>query len=57
MIASQQAKEAEGSKSILTTYKDDEKEIWQAFRRELIREEIPSRVLGKHRKKDYEICD
>jgi hypothetical protein len=51
IIASQQTKEAEGSKSILTTYKDDEKEVWKAFRRELIKEGISSQELGRHKKR------
>lgn len=35
--------------SIMTTYEDDEKEVWKQFRRELIGEGMTSSVIHKHK--------
>ncbi|TVY35669.1 hypothetical protein LOCC1_G006734 [Lachnellula occidentalis] len=48
VTASMQAKSHE-EKSILTTYGDDDKAIWKAFRRELIEEGFSVRLLDTHK--------
>ncbi|TVY48241.1 hypothetical protein LCER1_G008284 [Lachnellula cervina] len=54
VTSSMQAKSHE-EKSILTTYGDDDKAIWKAFRRELIEEGFSGRLLDRHKSiiKDY----
>jgi len=49
VTASMQAK-SPGEKSILTTYFEDDKDIWKAFRRELIKEGFSSQMLAKHKR-------
>ena len=55
ITASLQANSGNKETSILTTYKDDDKAIWKAFRRELIKEGFSSSELKKHKGliKDY----
>ncbi|TVY14039.1 hypothetical protein LARI1_G007596 [Lachnellula arida] len=48
VTSSMQAKSHE-EKSILTTYGDDDKAIWKAFRRELIEEGFSGRLLDRHK--------
>lgn len=40
----------ENSKSILTTYTDDDKETWKNFRRELIKEGFSHEILKQHKR-------
>jgi hypothetical protein len=49
VTASMQAKSPKES-SILTTYSEDDKDIWKAFRRELINEGFSSQMLAKHKR-------
>jgi hypothetical protein len=49
VTASMQASSHE-EKSILTSYAEDDKAVWKAFRRELIKEGVSSRLLEKHKK-------
>jgi heterodisulfide reductase subunit C len=49
VTASMQAK-SPTEKSILTTYSEDDKDIWKAFRRELIKEGFSSQILEKHKR-------
>ncbi|TVY56325.1 hypothetical protein LSUE1_G010039 [Lachnellula suecica] len=49
VTASTQANSHE-EKSILTTYGEDDKAIWKAFRRELIDEGFSCQILDKHRR-------
>ncbi|TVY33243.1 hypothetical protein LSUB1_G007932 [Lachnellula subtilissima] len=48
VTSSMQAKSHE-EKSILTTYGDDNKEIWKALRRELLEEGFSGRLLDRHK--------
>jgi hypothetical protein len=48
VTASMQANSSE-EMSILTTYTEDDKGVWKAFRRELIKEGFSSQVLSKHK--------
>ncbi|TVY88319.1 hypothetical protein LAWI1_G007066 [Lachnellula willkommii] len=48
VTSSMQAKSHE-EKSTLTTYGDDDKAIWKAFRRELIEEGFSARLLDRHK--------
>lgn len=48
VTASMQARSHE-EKSILTTYTEDDKNVWKTFRRELIRDGFSHRTLGKHK--------
>ncbi|KUJ14967.1 uncharacterized protein LY89DRAFT_540000, partial [Mollisia scopiformis] len=50
VTASLQARGTHEEKSILTTYPDDDKLVWKAFRKELIMEGFSSRTLGRHKK-------
>jgi hypothetical protein len=49
VTASMQARSHE-EMSVLTTYGEDDKAIWKAFRRELLEEGFSSQVLDKHRR-------
>jgi hypothetical protein len=55
ITSSLQAASGNRDGSILTSYADDDKAIWKAFRRELVEEGFSSRVLSKHKEliKDY----
>lgn len=55
VTATLQAKEGGLETSVLTNYSGDDKAVWRAFRRELIKEGFSSRTLGKHKKviKEY----
>ncbi|KAF8862407.1 hypothetical protein BDZ45DRAFT_570072, partial [Acephala macrosclerotiorum] len=50
VTANLQASGSHEEKSILTTYTEDDKLVWKAFRRELIKEGFSSRLLGRHKK-------
>jgi hypothetical protein len=49
VTASMQASSHE-EKSILTSYAEDDKAVWKAFKRELVKEGVSSRLLEKHKK-------
>ena len=43
------ARMGQGNRSILTSYDDDDKEVWKQFRRELVAEGFSSSVLQEHK--------
>jgi hypothetical protein len=43
------ARMGQGNRSILTSYEDDDKEVWKQFRRELVAEGFSSDVLTQHK--------
>lgn len=43
------ARMGQGTGSIMTTYDDDDKEVWKQFRRELVQEGFSSDVLQQHK--------
>ncbi|KUJ12004.1 uncharacterized protein LY89DRAFT_786152 [Mollisia scopiformis] len=49
ITAKMQASESHEEKSILTSYSEDDKLVWKAFRRELVQEGFSSRSLGRHK--------
>ncbi|KAE8453031.1 hypothetical protein EG329_012218 [Mollisiaceae sp. DMI_Dod_QoI] len=49
VTANLQASGSSDEKSILTSYTEDDKQVWKAFRRELIKEGFSSRSLGRHK--------
>jgi hypothetical protein len=53
------ARMGQKSGSIMTTYDDDDKEVWKQFRRELVAEGFSSDVLTQHKVRSFEeyACD
>jgi hypothetical protein len=50
------ARMGQKSASVLTTYDDDDKEVWKQFRRELVAEGFSSDVLTQHKVRFLEVC-
>jgi hypothetical protein len=48
-VAARMASRLDGGRSVLTTYDDDDKEVWKQFRRELVQEGFSSDVLTQHK--------
>jgi hypothetical protein len=47
------ARMGQGNRSIFTGYEDDDKEVWEQFRRELVAEGFSSDVLTQHKVRCY----